>query len=128
MENTKIGDITIIHSDLVSPNIFGEQNVVYKMSYSDGKFYIGKTKDLGERLKQHCLIQTETRNSSHLHLMKWTEVEVLGQASTMEELAQMEKQCIHTELMKLSRMTNIPLAELPSDMVHQTMLNEILYR
>ena len=128
MENLNIGNITVTYSELLYPNILEQKNVIYKLSYDDGKIYIGKAKDMGARLKQHCLYENNTRHSRHLHDIQWVQLDILHQVENEDDLNELEKASIHLELLKLSEITGIQLQNLDNKMIHQTILNDVLYR
>lgn len=130
MKKKLINDITVLWNDAkYDENIFDENMIIYKLSYIDDKFYIGKTKKkLIERLIQHCSEDNITNNGKHIKEHKYFIIDVLYKAEDEDELNRVEKNIIRKYIDDIAVNNNTNSSKISNEIINSIMLNEVLYR
>ena len=109
--------------------LFDENMIIYKLSYIDDMYYIGKTKQsLIKRLEQHCSDDNDTNNGKHIQEYKYLTLDILYKANDEVELDRAEKEIIRKHISLIAEENEYDNITISNEIINNTLLNEILYR
>ncbi len=130
MEKKIINGVTILWNDVkYDKTLFDENMIIYKLSYIDDMYYIGKTKQsLIKRLEQHCSDDNDTNNGKHIQEYKYLTLDILYKANDEVELDRAEKEIIRKHISLIAEENECDNITISNEIINNTLLNEILYR
>ena len=130
MEKKIINGVTILWNDVkYDKTLFDENMIIYKLSYIDDMYYIGKTKQsLIKRLEQHCSDDNDTNNGKHIQEYKYLTLDILYKANDEVELDRAEKEIIRKHISLIAEENEYDNITISNEIINNTLLNEILYR
>jgi predicted GIY-YIG superfamily endonuclease len=130
MKNIMFNDVLVAWDDLMYPKFEDEKMVVYKLTFIDDTFYIGKTTNsIVERLHHHCTDFNTSLVSEKIQNYLAFKVDILHKCNTENDLTNYEKKYIHEVLEKCSQQNEKwNIYNVPKEIIHKELLNEVLYR